>query len=70
MKKLELKLLELQYKYNQMFKEEYNIFPEYWFDNNNDIKHKINILEQAINKKTLIINIKGANKYVEEVIFE
>lgn len=69
MKELELKLLELQYKYNQMFKEEYNIFPEYWFDDNN-IKDKINILEQAINKKTLIINIKGANKYVEEVIFK
>ena len=69
MLKEEIKLLQLQYEYNKLFNEQYNIFPEYWF-NSADTKDKINILEKAIKEKTLIINIKGGNKYVEEIIFE
>ena len=61
------KLLELEYKYSQLFKEELFIFPKLWFDSNND-DLKIKILEIAIKEKKLIIDVNEGSNFLDEII--
>jgi len=57
-------LEKLEAEYMQLFKNEFQPFPPYWFDSK-DEKKKIKILKEAIKQNKLIINI--SEDFVEGV---
>ena len=61
------KLLELQSKYIETFNNDPFIFPDFWFDIEDQDKLKIEILTKAIQQKKLIIDVKGGQYFVEQV---
>ncbi len=61
------KLLELQSKYIETFNNDPFIFPDFWFDIEDQDKLKIEILTKAIQQKELIIDVKGGQYFVEQV---
>lgn len=59
-------LLKLQYEYSELHKNNYLIFPEYWFESEEE-KRKIEVLKKAIKEKKLIIDVEGGSLFVEGV---
>ena len=59
-------LLKLQEEYVQQHKDDYFIFPLYWFDIDN-VDLKIEVLKRAIKQNKLIIDVEGGSYFVEGV---
>lgn len=57
-------LSELAYK--KHFKDNNELFPEGWYENNN-YKEKIEIITEALKENTLIINTKRYNESLEGI---
>lgn len=63
----EIKLIELEKRYDSMFnKYDLNKYPPYWFESN-DIDLKIDVITKAIDSKRYIINVTGGSNFVEGV---
>ena len=61
------KLLKLQSEYSELFNNDYFIFPENWFEIENQDELKIKILKEAIKNKKLIVDIEGGNTFLQKV---
>ncbi len=55
---------KLENEYLNLFKDEFQPFPPYWFENDNKSK-KVEVLKEAIKQKKLIIDI--SDDFVEGV---
>lgn len=63
---LKIKLLLLEEEYRQEHNDDFLLFPEFW-DDSDDIKTKIEILEKALKQKKTVFEIEGCSKFVEGV---
>ena len=63
---MEFEILELENEYMKMFKDEINIFPQYWFEIN-DLDKKLEVLTLAIKEKKHIADVKGGSYFVEGI---
>lgn len=60
-------LLKLQSEYFELFNNNYFIFPENWFEIEDQDELKIKILKEAIKNKKQIIDVKGGNTFIQKV---
>ena len=60
-------LLKLQSEYSELFNNDYFIFPENWFEIEDQDELKIKILKEAIKNKKLIIDVEGGNTFIQKV---
>lgn len=60
-------LLKLQSEYFELFNNDYFIFPENWFEIEDQDELKIKILKEAIKNKKLIIDVEGGNTFIQKV---
>lgn len=60
-------LLKLQSEYSKIFNDNYFIFPENWFEIEDQDELKIKILKEAIKNKKLIINVEGGNTFLKKM---
>ena len=61
------KLLKLQNEYSELFNNDYFIFPENWFEIEDQDELKVKILKEAIKNKKLIINVEGGNTFLQKI---
>ena len=59
-------LLKLQSEYSELFNNDYFIFPENWFEIEDQDELKIKILKEAIKNKKLIIDVEGGNTFIQK----
>lgn len=60
-------LLKLQNEYSELFNNDYFIFPENWFEIEDQDELKVKILKEAIKNKKLIINVEGGNIFLQKI---
>lgn len=60
-------LLKLQSEYSELFDDDYFIFPENWFEIEDQDELKIKILKEAIKNKKLIIDVEGGNTFLQKL---
>ena len=60
-------LLKLLSEYSELFNNDYFIFPENWFEIEDQDELKIKILKEAIKNKKLIIDVEGGNTFIQKV---
>lgn len=60
-------LLKLQNEYSELFNNNYFIFPENWFEIEDQDELKVKILKEAIKNKKLIINVEGGNTFLQKI---
>lgn len=60
-------LLKLQNEYSELFNNDYFIFPENWFEIEDQDELKVKILKEAIKNKKLIIDVEGGNTFLQKL---
>ena len=61
-------LLTLQNKYIEKYKDEFNIFPTYWFDIEDKDELKIQVLKLALKENKYILDVKNGSVFEEAVL--
>ena len=60
-------LLKLQMLYSELFNNDYFIFPENWFEIEDQDELKVKILKEAIKNKKLIVDVEGGNIFLQKI---